>query len=306
MPRTISPAGYVRIARLALILVCVIVVTGASVRLSGSGLGCSDWPRCNEQKFIDVSTMHGAIEQANRLFTGLVAIAVAAAVLAARFRVPYRRDLVMMSWGLVAGVVAQVVLGGVVVLTGLHPLANLGHFALSMILVANGTILVLRANEPHPGERRAVVSERQHRLLAAVTVLGSVAVATGTIVTGTGPHAGDELAPRFGFDISAVARLHGISVTGTLVTCLALGVSLRRLPPRHRAVMSALEVVLAVGILQATIGYVQYFNGVPAVLVACHIIGATAFVLALTNLWLSRTQMDESLDTVDRNSSIVR
>lgn len=306
MPRTISPAGYVRIARLALILVCVIVVTGASVRLSGSGLGCSDWPRCNEQKFIDVSTMHGAIEQANRLFTGLVAIAVAAAVLAARFRVPYRRDLVVMSWGLVAGVVAQVVLGGVVVLTGLHPLANLGHFALSMILVANGTILVLRANEPRRGERRAVVSERQHRLLAAVTVLGSVAVATGTIVTGTGPHAGDELAPRFGFDISAVARLHGISVTGTLVTCLTLGVSLRRLPPRHRAVMSALEVVLAVGILQATIGYVQYFNGVPAVLVACHIIGATAFVLALTNLWLSRTQMDESLDTVDRNSSIVR
>lgn len=143
--RQISPAGYIWVSRFALILLCVIVVSGAAVRLTGSGLGCSDWPRCNSEKFIDVSTTHGAIEQINRLFTGLVTAIVIAAVLAARFRVPYRKDLVMLSWGLVAGVIGQIVLGGIVVLTDLHPLANQGHFVLSMILVANALILHQRA-----------------------------------------------------------------------------------------------------------------------------------------------------------------
>jgi cytochrome c oxidase assembly protein subunit 15 len=280
------------------------VVTGAAVRLTGSGLGCSDWPQCNSERFIDVSTGHGAIEQINRLFTGLVAAGVIAAVLAARRRNPYRRDLVVLSWGLVIGVLAQVVLGGIVVMTGLHPLANLGHFALSMVLVANGLVLVRRSAQPDDGVVVRAVNESQRRLIRLVAVLATAAVATGTVVTGTGPHAGDEDAPRFGFDISHVARLHGITVIATLVACLVLAVSLRR-HLVHKAPMTALEGVIAVGFIQAAIGYVQYFNGVPALLVGFHIAGATLFFLAIVNLWMSATQTVDNRDNVSRNSVMV-
>ncbi|MFM8383076.1 MAG: COX15/CtaA family protein [Actinomycetota bacterium] len=106
LPR-VAPQTYTRICRVALAMLCIIVITGAAVRLTGSGLGCTDWPRCNSEKFIDVSSTHGAIEQVNRLFTGLVAAAVVVAVLAARVRRPRRRDLVLLAWGLVAGVMAN-------------------------------------------------------------------------------------------------------------------------------------------------------------------------------------------------------
>lgn len=302
--RTVSPAAYTRICRVALVLLCTIVVTGAAVRLTGSGLGCSDWPQCNSERFIDVSTGHGAIEQVNRLFTGLVAAGVIAAVLAARRRAPYRRDLVMLSWGLVIGVLAQVVLGGIVVLTGLHPLANMGHFALSMVLVANAAVLVRRSAQPDEGRSVRAVDDSQRRLIRLVGILGTAAVVTGTVVTGTGPHAGDEDAPRFGFDISHVARIHGACVIATLLACVCLAVSIRR-RTLSKAPMAALEIVIAVGFVQAAIGYVQYFNGVPAVLVGFHILGATLFFLALVNLWSSATQIVDSRDSVERNSVTV-
>ena len=302
--RSVSPSVYTRICVIALVLLCTIVVTGAAVRLTGSGLGCSDWPQCNSERFIDVSTGHGAIEQVNRLFTGFVAAGVIAAVLAARLRRPYRRDLVLLSWGLVIGVLAQVVLGGVVVLTGLHPLANMGHFLLSMVLVANALILVRRSAEPDEGVRLRTVDRTQARLVRAVGVLATAAILTGTVVTGTGPHAGDEEAPRFGFDISHVARIHGITVIATLVLCLALAAALRR-HQVHKAPMAALELLIAVGFVQAAIGYVQYFNGVPALLVGLHILGATLFFLAVVNLWMSTDQIVESRESVDRNSIMV-
>ena len=108
----------------ALAAICAIIVTGAAVRLTGSGLGCADWPACSSSKFIDVSSRHAAIEQINRLFTGLVSLAVIAAVLGSFRRVPRRRDLTWLSLGLVAGVIAQIGLGGVTVLVDLHPAAE--------------------------------------------------------------------------------------------------------------------------------------------------------------------------------------
>ena len=307
---TVSPERYTRIAVLALVLLCVIVITGAAVRLTGSGLGCEDWPRCNEERFIDVSTGHGAIEQVNRLFTGLVAAGVILAVLAAHRRRPRRRDLVRLAWGLVAGVVGQVVLGGIVVLTDLHPLANQGHFLLSMILVTNATVLVLRSRETPPTE--AVVPERVRRAARATASFGVIALLTGTVVTGSGPHAGDEEARRFDLDISAVARIHGISV---IVTLIALLVTIR-LARRHREAWARgagiLEATMALGTVQGIIGYVQYFNGIPAALVAAHILGATGFMIVLTVLWwtlgrrslspgpMSDQTVDESRATVAR------
>jgi cytochrome c oxidase assembly protein subunit 15 len=269
----------------ALGLLCAIVVTGAAVRLTGSGLGCEDWPRCNEERFIDVSSTHGAIEQVNRLFTGLVTIGVVVAVLGAIRRVPRRPDLVRLAWGLVAGVVGQIVLGGVVVLTDLHPLANQGHFVLSMVLVVNALVLVRRAGEAS-ATRLSVVSASTGRLVRVVVVVGFVAVYTGTVVTGSGPHAGDEEARRFGFDISSVARVHGASVIVTLSLVLALVMVARR-HDDWRRLDAPIETLLVVGLLQAAVGYVQYFNDIPALLVGIHIAGATGFSLALANLWLS-------------------
>ena len=207
----ISPEGYVRITRTALWLLCIIVVSGAAVRLSGSGLGCSDWPNCNAEKFVDVSTFHGAIEQVNRLFTGLVAAVVIVAVLAARYRIPYRSDLLWMAWGLVLGVAGQVILGGIVVLTDLNPIANQGHFILSMFLVANAFVLLKRSQESTAKIERqtSTVGVWVARL---VCVCGAIAMFTGTVVTGSGPHAGDEKARRLGFPLAAQQDQPGVRV----------------------------------------------------------------------------------------------
>ena len=301
--RQVSPAGYIWVTRFALILLCVIVVSGAAVRLTGSGLGCSDWPRCNSEKFIDVSTTHGAIEQINRLFTGLVTVIVIASVLAARFRVPYRKDLVMLSWGLVAGVIGQIVLGGIVVLTDLHPLANQGHFILSMVLVANALILHQRAKTDRKLDRLSTLSGLQ-KLVRLTVVMGSVALVTGTVVTGSGPHAGDEKARRFDVAIITVARIHGISVLVAIALLLIVAWKMKQ--QRAQQLFGPLEMVLVIAILQATVGYVQYFNDIPALLVGIHIFGATMFFLSLVNLWMVSNQIaDANPETTERNSAIV-
>lgn len=300
----ISPEGYVRITRTALWLLCIIVVSGAAVRLSGSGLGCSDWPNCNAEKFVDVSTFHGAIEQVNRIFTGLVAAVVIVAVLAARYRSPYRRDLLWMAWGLVLGVAGQVILGGIVVLTDLNPIANQGHFILSMFLVANAFVLLKRSQE------NTVNVERQTStvgvwVMRLVCVCGAVAIFTGTVVTGSGPHAGDEKARRLGFEVASAAKVHGTSVIIMIALMLVLAGYVRRTQGLV-AMRSALEIVILVSVLQATIGYVQYFNDIPALLVGLHVFGATMFFISLVNLWLVGHQtFDIKREIVERNSIIV-
>jgi heme a synthase len=266
-------------------------------------LGCSDWPRCNSEKFIDVSTTHGAIEQVNRLFTGLVTAIVVAAVLAARFRVPYRKDLVNLSWGLVAGVIGQIILGGIVVLTDLHPVANQGHFILSMVLVANALTLHHRAKNDSEVRRSSSLGGLQ-KMIRLTVVMGSVALFTGTIVTGSGPHAGDEKARRFDLAITTVARIHGISVL--IAIALLLIVAWKMKQQRVQQLFGPLEMVLVIAILQATVGYVQYFNDIPALLVGIHIFGATMFFLSLVNLWMASNQIaDANPEMTDRNSAIV-
>jgi heme a synthase len=226
----LQPRRYRTITIGALIALCVIIVTGAAVRLTGSGLGCDSWPSCNETRFVDVSDTHTAIEQLNRLFTGVIVVLVAAAVLGSLIRAPRRRDLTWLSLGLVAGVFGQAVVGGIVVLTELHPVAVQQHFLLSMVTVVNGTVLVRRAGEPDGVRRRRVVRPVTRRLVWLLAVATSVAIVTGTLVTGTGPHAGDENARRFGFDISHVARVHGITVIIAIATALAIVGWIRRHP----------------------------------------------------------------------------
>ena len=147
----LSPARYRTITLLALLALGAIIVTGAAVRLTDSGLGCRDWPQCSASKFIDVSSSHAAIEQLNRLFTGIVSVAVILAVLGSLVRVPCRRDLTWLAVGLVGGVLAQIVLGGITVLVDLNPVAVQGHMLVSLALVATAVTLVQRAGEPDDG-----------------------------------------------------------------------------------------------------------------------------------------------------------
>jgi cytochrome c oxidase assembly protein subunit 15 len=280
----ISPARYRLIAAIALGLLIAIVITGAAVRLTGSGLGCDDWPNCNDTKLIDVSSNHTAIEQVNRLFTGAVALAVIAAVLGSLWRTPRRRDLVLLSVGLVAGVLAQIVLGGITVLVDLHPLAVQGHMLLSMILVATAVVLLRRAGEPDDAVRRPAVSAPTRRLTWGVTIGTAVAIVAGTVVTGAGPHAGDEDVQRFDVAIENAARVHGIAVMATVAVALLLAWRVHRHADERPVLSNAISSWLFVAVLQGAIGYIQYFNDVPELLVGLHVAGATA--LWSMTVWL--------------------
>jgi cytochrome c oxidase assembly protein subunit 15 len=273
----VSPATYRRVTVVAFLLLCVIVVTGAAVRLTNSGLGCVDWPNCNSEQFIDVSSTHAAVEQINRLFTGLVALGVIAAVLGSIVRRPRRRDLTWWSLGLVAGVIGQVVLGAIVVLVDLHPAAVQGHFVLSMALVANALVLIRRAGQPDGVPVRRVVSDGTRRRVWAVVVGMTAVILAGTVVTATGPHAGDEKARRFGFfAISEATRLHGSIVWITVALAGALLWHLRNRTRDREPLDGPLTLWFCVALLQGAIGYWQYATGVPAWMVAVHIAGATA------------------------------
>lgn len=285
----LSPGRYRSIAIAALAALAAIIVTGAAVRLTNSGLGCDDWPNCSSTKLIDVSSKHAAIEQINRLFTGVVAVSVIAAVLGSVVRTPRRRDLMRLSLFLVAGVLGNAVLGGVTVLVGLHPLAVQGHMLLSMSLIVGGTMLVRRSGEPDDVPRVPAVSSVSARLLAVHFAVVCLAIYSGTFVTGAGPHGGTEEVIRFGIAIPTIARIHGALVITSILLALAIAWRIR-VNARDRAVLvGPLSTWIFVAALQGALGYVQYFNGVPELLVGLHVAGATAVMLVSTQLLLHTT-----------------
>jgi len=277
LPR-ISPRTYQWITLVTVAALAIIVVTGAAVRLTGSGLGCSDWPACTDSHFVSVTGFHRQIEQVNRLFTGLVSVAVILAVLGSVARVPRRRDLVWWSLGLVAGMVGQIVLGGITVLFDLWPPLVMGHFVLSAILIWNAVILHDRAGHgPGPGTLTAPVSART---LGRVLVgMAGAVLLTGTVVTGTGPHGGDERVARLPFEVETVARLHSLTAWAFLAVALALGWVLLRQGATAQA-GRRLRWLVVVVVAQGAIGYTQYFLGVPPGLVALHVAGAVAVWIA--------------------------
>lgn len=290
----------------ALFFLGAIIVTGGAVRLTGSGLGCPDWPRCNASELVAETSYHQRIELGNRLFTGGVSVAVILAVLGALIRVPRRRDLTLLSLGLVAGVLGQIVLGGLSVIFHLWPPLIMAHFLLSMVILADGVVLHWRASLPDPpdaeapvgarnkrlgpvrpwGERSESLVDNQLRRLSQVLVGLTVAViVVGTAVTGSGPHGGDEDVERLPLLLPEVARVHGVLVEVFSLTTLAVLVLLwRRGAPK--AVLRRGELVLGVSISQSIVGYVQYFTGVPPLLVAVHLVGAVCLWVAVLRFYL--------------------
>ena len=275
-----APAAYTRFTRFALWALTVIVVTGVSVRLTGSGLGCEDWPTCSEDRFVPDLEYHALVEFVNRLFTGVVAVAVIAAVLGSWRRKPRRTDLIVLSLGLVAGVLAQVGLGALLVMTELDPRFTMGHFLLSMVLLWNASVLDTRARAgegaPASGTHHDVPADGRHQpdlltrtMLWAVLAVGAVLLVTGTLVTGAGPHAGDSRAERLPLLVREVVRVHSIVALTLLGMVVWTWWRLRgRDPAGLHTRMARVAGLLGV---QAVVGYTQYFSGVPVLLVGVHV-----------------------------------
>lgn len=261
----------------AVVALAVIVVTGAAVRLTGSGLGCPQWPNCDAGHLAPHGTTgyHGAVEYLNRLFTGLVSALVILAVLGSLVREPRRRDLTWLSVGLVVGVVAQIVLGGLTVIYGLSPPWVMAHFLVSMLLVADGVVLHHRAGQPDGHAVVPAVAPEVRAMGWLLVGACALVLATGTVVTGAGPHGGDEHVRRLAFFVPDVARIHGVAenlfLVAVLLTLWLLGRTGAAASVRRDA-----TVLLAVLCAQAAIGYIQYFSGVPVLLVAVHIVGAVS------------------------------
>jgi heme a synthase len=291
----VSPARYITLTRIALWSLTIIVVSGGSVRLTGSGLGCSDWPNCEQNQFVASLEYHALIEFVNRMFTGVVAIAVIAAVLGSLRRSPRRPDLVWWSWGLVAGVIAQIILGGLLVKTDLDPRFTMGHFLLSMVLLWNATVLVHRASLDEAGPAQDTVMSREsfdtrrrlRQSTTGVALLSSVLLVSGTIVTGTGPHSGSdnaEVADRLPFLVRDVVRIHALIAIATLGLVFWVGRQANRLHDTHTS--RQVGIVAALLVAQGSLGYLQYFTGVPVLLVAIHITLASLTWIAIVRLSL--------------------
>lgn len=262
-----------------------IVVTGGAVRLTGSGLGCSTWPQCEPGAFTpvlhDATSIHPFIEFGNRTLTGLLAvIAIAVALLVFT---DHRRSTGFRVLGLtpVIGVFLQALLGGVTVLLALNPAVVGLHLLLSMALVAASTVLLYRYDESDAPARTLVVGSVV-TVSRALAVVAAVVLAIGVVVTGSGPHGGDtEVAFRFAVDPVLIARLHAGAVWVFLALLIALIVLLVRGGAPARARRAAF-VLLAVTLAQGLIGYVQYFTGLPEVLVGLHMLGAALLTTATT------------------------
>ena len=285
MSRTVSLATKVLApaSGLLLFLQAALVVTGGAVRLTGSGLGCPTWPECTPGSYTPVphqaeGQLHAWIEFGNRLLTFVLVFA-SIAVLIAVVRAG-RKDLRLLAAGQFVGIFGQGVLGGITVLTDLNPIPVAGHLLLSIILIAGATSLHSRRH----GSVNFVKAPALTSKISIIHIVNSfLVIVLGTLVTGSGPHAGDVQAKRFGFDIRTVAWIHADAVIFLLGMTVAFYVAQGTSERTKRA----LKVFTVIALAQGGIGYLQYFTGIPEILVAAHLLGATLVWIAAWRIRLS-------------------
>ena len=275
-----------------------IVVTGALVRVTSSGLGCPTWPECVAGSITPTShqtqSWHKLVEFGNRMLTSVLIIIAIATIVAiiqynnARVRAGLREYSLLskLSVATFGGIFAQAILGGITVLTGLNPLTVAAHFLLSMGLIAIAALLVIRATsaDDEPG---APLAKPVRYLVQAITATTLLIITLGTLVTGTGPHAGDTAkVTRLHLDPQTITHTHATAVQlfFGLVIGLIVAVLANESP---RIIVKRAVIVLCVGLAQGAIGYVQYFTGLPWALVALHVLGACLLWIAVLFLHFS-------------------
>jgi cytochrome c oxidase assembly protein subunit 15 len=266
----------------------LIVVSGGVVRLTGSGLGCPTWPRCTDESFTphDELGIHGAIEFGNRMVTFLIAaVAVATFVAAWKYSRPV---LTRIAFVLGIGVPAQAVIGGISVLTDLNPWVVSLHLLVSLMMIGFAVLLIRRVGEGD-GPVVGSVPDGITWLVRGVFVAGWFVLYAGTVVTGSGPHAGDAEAPRNGLDPRGMSQLHTDLVMLLLGLTIAAVLVLRAVDAPRIAQRAALA-LLGVELAQGVVGFVQYFTDLPVPLVTVHLLGAALTSAAMTWLLLSVRQ----------------
>ncbi|HEY5977415.1 MAG TPA: COX15/CtaA family protein [Solirubrobacterales bacterium] len=282
-----SPELYAKVTLVALAALALIVLTGAGVRLTGSGLGCPDWPKCYGRNIPPLDT-HAVIEYGNRLLTGFVGFAVIAAAVGAFFRVPYRSHLALFGVLLPIGVMCQAILGALVVKYHLAPGLVMSHFILSMFLL-DAAFALAWCSRYEPWERRRSGDRLGVWAVRALIPLGQLTILAGTIATASGPHAGaheDELVHRFDFEgagtLEWVVQRH--SAIAAVFGFAAIGVwFLLRRPGGDRRALKPLTLVLGLLALQGVVGAVQWSLELPSEIVWLHVALATGTWLAM--LW---------------------
>lgn len=267
----------------------LIVVTGAIVRLTGSGLGCPTWPKCTEESFVTVPEMglHGVIEFANRLLTFVLAlIALFTFLTILGLGKKLRKGLLLPAFLLGLGIPAQAILGGFTVLTQLNPWFVGAHFVLSGVMISLASLLVFRSIPP----KHVAVSQSVYRTATPIAIIGSITVLVGVLVTGAGPHSGDAESVRNGLDLELWQHFHSYPAYLLLILAfIQLGLLSKRdksgLERSYQLRVSAWLVIVLIA--QAIIGVVQARLGVPAVLVALHVLGAAVLCSLLSFQWLA-------------------
>lgn len=277
-------------ALLGIVVNVGILLTGAVVRLTQSGLGCPSWPRCTGESLVPVPhagtpALNMVIEFGNRMLSSVVlTVAACCAVAALRF-VPRRRALVWLGWAQLLGVITQALLGGLTVLTGLHPATVAAHYLVSAAIIAAAVALYERSREGDAPPRLLVRREVGWLARSLLAAVGAVLV-LGTVVTGTGPHGGDPSSPRFDLSIQQVAQLHADAVWATLGLTFALLLAVR-LTEAPLSVRRRAGGLLVLELAQGAVGYVQYFLGVPEALVWVHVLGSALVWIAAWRVYFS-------------------
>ncbi len=282
--RSIAQSALIPLTSLLLFLQSALVVTGGAVRLTGSGLGCPTWPECVPGSYLPVEgqaegALHAWIEFGNRLLTFALLIAALATFIAVL--TSGRRDLRILAASQILGILGQGVLGGITVLTDLNPLAVASHLLLSIILIAAATSLYTRRR--HPEVRTNSTQMRISRISLSHISLAYLVIVLGTLVTGSGPHAGDIDAPRLDFHITSITRIHSASVWLLLITTFFF-FRAPDLPYRTKRWLIAFTILACA---QGAIGYIQYFLGVPELLVGFHLVGSVLVWIAAWRVRLS-------------------
>ncbi|MCI3277217.1 heme A synthase [Streptomyces cylindrosporus] len=272
---TPTPRTVQRAALAALVMSVVIVVTGGAVRLTGSGLGCPTWPKCTDDSLTTTSAMgvHGMIEFGNRMLTYVLCAAVGWAIIAARSEKPYRRSLTRLGWAQFWIVMSNAVLGGIVVLVGLNPYTVAAHFLLSSGLIAVATVMWQRTREGD-GAARPLVGKPVQQMVWFLVLASVLLIAVGTVVTGSGPHAGDSSeVERMPLDWETVSKLHAVLAWIVVTLTFALWFVLKAVDAPKGPLDRTRELFLIL-LSQGVIGYVQYFTNLPEALVALHMLGS--------------------------------
>ena len=283
--KTMTSSSFARRISLAnLIAQSLIILTGAIVRLTGSGLGCPTWPNCAPGSLIPVAQQvegfHKYIEFGNRLLTfAVLAISIALFVVALMRK---KRQIILWASLPLIGTLLQAVLGGITVLTGLNPFTVMAHFLLSIILVAISVKIFAYFSEKTYQYKLPKIVDIYLQIL---TLIGFIVIVLGTITTGSGPHSGDEIAARFNLDVREVAWLHADLVL--LFVGLVIGLQvITRLDKDLFYLQTNAKILLAICVIQGFIGYVQWFSSVPWILVSVHVAGAVITWITLVNLSL--------------------